>query len=92
MSETDGIAQARASNQWMANGDFGRVSGRAFGMMRSIALWKTKDKNSVRPIGIGDALKRVIVKAHCHHVKLIVDELVDKYQLGVMQGGYETGQ
>ena len=23
MSETDGIAQARASNQWMANGDFG---------------------------------------------------------------------
>ena len=23
MSETSGIAQARASNQWMANGDFG---------------------------------------------------------------------
>ena len=23
MSETSGIAQARASNQWMVNGDFG---------------------------------------------------------------------
>ena len=81
---------AKLSNR-MANGDFGRVSGRAFGMMRSIALWKTKEKSSVRPIGIGDALKRVIVKAHSNLVKPIVDELVDKLQLGVMKGGYETG-
>ena len=55
---------AKLSNR-MANGDFDRVTGRAFSMMRSVALWKDKGKTSVRPIGIGDALRRAIVRAHC---------------------------
>ena len=81
---------AKLSNR-MSKGDFGTVSGRAFSMMRSVALWKTNSKTSVRPIGIGGALKRVFVKAHCNLVKSLLHELVDKYQLEVMKGGYETG-
>ena len=81
---------AKLSNR-MAKGDFQTISGRAFSMMRSVALWKTNEKTSVRPIGIGSALKRVIIKAHASLMKLLVSELVDKYQLGVMKGGYETG-
>ena len=60
-------------------------------MMRSVALWKSNKKESVRPIGIGSALKRVIMKAHSNLVKPLIADLVEKYQLGVMKGGYETG-
>ena len=52
------LAIAKLSNR-MAKGDFGRISGRTFSMMRSAALWKSKDKTSVRPIGIRDVLKRL---------------------------------
>ena len=81
---------AKLSNR-MAAGDFTRETGRAFSMMRSVALWKSKDKKAVRPIGVGDALKRVIVRAHCNRVRLLVSDLVGKWQLGVMKGRYETG-
>jgi len=48
----------------MANGDFDKMAGSAFSMMRSVALWKNKDKISVRPIGMGDALKGVMTRVH----------------------------
>ena len=68
------LAIAKLSNR-MAKGDFDRISGHAFSMMRSVALWKNKEKTSVRPIGIGDALKRMIVRAHCEHVRIMMEEL-----------------
>ena len=70
----------------MANGNFGRVSGRAFGTMKSIALWKTKEKTPVQHIGIGDALKKVLVKAYNNRVKFLVEDLVDKYQFNITKG------
>ena len=81
---------AKLSNR-MSKEDFQTLSGWAFCMMRSVALWKTNSKTSVRPIGIRGAPKRVIIKAHCSLVKPLLDELVDKCQLGVIKGGYETG-
>ena len=90
---TDGscaLMIAKLSNR-MAAGDFSRVSGRAFSMMRSVALWKSKDKKAVRPIGVGDALKRIIVRAHSNRVRPVLLDLVGKWQLGLMKGGYETG-
>ena len=74
-----------------ANGDFNRLSGRAFSMMRSIALWKCKEKNAVRPIGIGEALKGIMTRAHCDQVRTLVADFVEKDQLGMMKSGYETG-
>ena len=68
---TDGscaLVIAKLSNR-MSNGDFDGMTGRAFSMMRSVALWKNKSQTSVRPFGIGGALKRIIVKAHCAQVK-----------------------
>ena len=83
------LSIAKLSNR-MAKGDFDKVSGRAFSMMRSVALWKDKEKTSVRPIGIGDALKRIIVRAHCDHVRVLIEELVWKHEFGLMKGGYEA--
>ena len=48
----------------MSYGDLDGVTSRAFSMMRSVALWKHKSQTSVRTIGIGGALKRIIVKTH----------------------------
>ena len=81
---------AKLSNR-MSNGDFDIIIGRAFSMMRSVALWKNKSKTSVRPIGIGDALKRIMTKAHCAQVRQLLADTVEKHQLGVTKGGYETG-
>ena len=67
-------------------GDFGRVSGRAFGTMKSIALWKTKEKTPVRHIGTGHVLKKVLVKSYNNRVEFLVEDLVEKYQLGVTKG------
>ena len=60
-------------------------------MMKSVALWKNEKKTSVRPIGIGDSLKGIMTRAHCDQIRLAVAELLDKDQLGMMKGGYETG-
>ena len=73
----------------MANGDFDKVAGSAFSMMRSVALWKSKEKISVRPIGMGDALKVVMTRADCDQSGEIVGDLVERHQLGMMKGGYK---
>ena len=75
----------------MANGDFDTVIGGAFSIMKSVALWKNKAKTAVRPIGIGDALKGVMTRAHCDQIRLHVADLVERHQLGMMRGGYDTG-
>ena len=76
----------------MSNGDFSTLTGRAFGMMRSIALWKNKGKTEVRPIGIGDALKGVITRAHCDQIRNLVAEFVENDQLGMMTWVQNTHQ
>ena len=50
-----------------------------------------EEKTAVRPIGIGDALKGVMIRAHCDQIRLQVIDLVERHQLGMMKGGYETG-
>ena len=84
------LVMANLSNR-MANCDFDKVARSAFSMMRSVALWKKKDKTSVRPIGMGDALKGVMTRFHCDQVRSIVAEMVERNQLGMLKGGYETG-
>ena len=69
----------------MANGDFNKIAGSAFSMMRSVALWKNKEKTAVRPIGVGDALKGVITRAHCDQIRSVVSELVEQNQLGMLK-------
>ena len=81
---------AKLSNR-MVNGHFDKVTGGAYSMMKSVAPWKSKKKDSVRPIGIGDALKGVITRAHCDQIRLTLADLVEKHQLGMLEGGYETG-
>ena len=81
---------ANLSNR-MANGDFNNVAGSAFSMMRSVALWKNKRKTAVRPIGMGDALKGVMTRAHCDQIRELVADYVERNQFGMMKGGYEVG-
>ena len=45
----------------------------------------------VPPIAIGDAYKRISVRAHCDQVRTLIEELVEKYEIGLMRGGYENG-
>ena len=45
----------------------------------------------MRPIGIGDSLKRIIVRSHCEQVRVMIEELVWKHEFGLMKGGYEAG-
>ena len=81
---------AKLSN-CMVNGKYDTVLGSAFSIMKSVALWKNKEKTSVRPIGIGDALKGIMTRAHCDQIRLHVTDVVEKHQLGMMRGGYDTG-
>ena len=77
---TDGscaLVIANLSNR-MANGDFDSVAGSAFSIMRSVALWKNKEKTSVRPIGMGDALKGVMIRAHCDIIGSKVANIVER--------------
>ena len=48
-------------------------------------------KSVVLPVSGGGALRKIIVKAHCAQVKEQLRDIVGDNQLGVREGGYETG-
>ena len=48
-------------------------------------------QDKIRPVSGGGALRNIIVKAHCAQVKEQLRDIVGDNQLGVLEGGYETG-
>ena len=83
-------AIAALSNR-VAQGEFSNIVGKISCATWTVALWKDSAKTKVRPVSGGGALRKLIVKAHCDQVKEQLKDIVGDTQLGVLEGGYETG-
>ena len=83
-------AIAGLSNR-ISKGDFSNIVGRITCVARTVALWKDSASTKVRPVSGGGALRKIIVKPHCAQVKEQLRDIVGDNQVGVREGGYETG-
>ena len=58
---------------------------------RLIGFWKDESKTKVRPIAIGDARRRLLIRAVVTVARGAVADVVDDHQLGLQLGGFEVG-
>ena len=65
--------------------------GQLTAMCKLVALWKDESKTDVTPVGIGGALRRLLVRAYGNQIKMQLRLLVQDHQLGVLKAGYEIG-
>ena len=84
------IVAARLATRW-GKGDFSSKSGQLAASGRLIGLYKNETRVDVRPVCVGDALRRLLCRAYTATLKGRLKELVGDHQLGVLQGGYEIG-
>ena len=81
---------ARLATRW-GRGDYSPLSGESTASGRLIALYKDSRKVDVRPVCVGGALRRLLVKAQACQIREKIKELVEDHQLGVLKGGWEAG-
>ena len=84
------IAAARLATRW-GRGDFSPRTGRLTAAGRLIGLYKNAERVDVRPVCVGDALRRLLCKAYTSNLREKLKALVGDHQLGVLQRGYEIG-